>query len=221
MFTRDKPRAAQDLSELQGDPWQVGHISDAPADPAERQRWAEQYDENIAAKLAHAGVGPDHPHFDALYKEAVNLDTTHSVAGLEHGHELPLRKREALLYAPQSEWQAAQAQGAQSDALLREYQARNPDLADDLDGMSRAIDVTLEWYRDRGEEPMANASRFLTDVQAYHRAGVSPQHDYGRTSGIGASGGAASGAWEDSRNPMDDDQGMVGEIRALQTKRGW
>jgi hypothetical protein len=221
MFKRDKPQAARDLDQLNGDPWALGNLSDAPADPAERQHYAEQYDQGIATQLAHAGVDPSHPAFDGLYQMAVNGDLTHGVSGLEDGHELPMSKREAILYAPESVWRDAQAQGTNANALLAEYTRRNPDLAHDLDGMSAAVDVALDYAAERGERPMDNPSKFLSDVASFHRGGVRPQHgDSGRTAGIGARGGPAP-TWDDGRNPMDDDQGMVGEIRALQQRRGW
>jgi hypothetical protein len=204
---------------LTGDPWQLGRISDAPADPEERQHWADAYDRGIETKLAQAGVLPSHPNYDDLYRQAVNGDYTHGVNGLEHGHELPMTRRDAILYAPEGTWREQAAQAERGNALLAEYARRNPDLVNEP-GLHEAVDVTMEWYAERGERPLDNPSRFLTDVAGFHRSGVSPQHDHGRTSGIGSSGSPASN-WEDSRNPMDDDQGMVGELRALQRARGW
>src|SRR5215831_10713207 len=99
MFIKDRPRAARDFSELNGDPHAVGNLSDAP-DPGERQHWAEQYDRSIEAKLAQAGLTPSHPDYYDIHQAAVNGDMTHEV-NMEHGHTLPMTKREAILFAPE------------------------------------------------------------------------------------------------------------------------
>ena len=164
MYRRDKPTGApvDDLG-LTGDPWMTGNLHDRP-NPAERQAFADGYDQSIAVKLAHAGITPAHPAFDDLYQGTVNADLTHQVNGLEHGHELPMTKREAILYAPEEQWQGARAQGDTANALLAEYARREPELAQDFDGLSQAVNVTLEWYAERGERPLDNPSRFLNDV---------------------------------------------------------
>jgi general stress protein YciG len=69
--------------------------------------------------------------------------------------------------------------------------------------------------------PSEHLSNFLNDVAAFHRGGVRPYHDHGRTAGIGASGGAASGWDEKPDQHPDNDGGMIGELRALQRARGW
>jgi hypothetical protein len=81
-YAKDKPGPARDFDQLTGDPWQLGRISDAPADPEERQHWADAYDRGIETKLAQAGVLPSHPNYDDLYRQAVNGDYTHGVNGL-------------------------------------------------------------------------------------------------------------------------------------------
>jgi hypothetical protein len=219
MFTRDKPRAAQDLDQLFGDPWEVGRISDAP-NPEERQAWAEQYDRGIEIKLAQAGVLPGHPAYDELYTAAVNGDLTNSVEGLTHGHELPMRGRDAIAYCGEDQWRAAKEQSARGDALLNEYYRRNPDLRD-REGLHEAVAAAQEYYDERGLVPSQNFSEFLNTTSSFHRGGVGPIHDHGRTAGISASGGAASGWEEKPDQHPDNDGGMVGELRSLQRARGW
>ena len=179
----------------------------------------ERYDQNVAAALAHAGIGPGHPDYDAHLRAAIDNDMTHH-AGLEHGAELPMRKWDAIAYAPESVFRQQAAHGAQSDALLREYARRNPDLAQDMEGLSAAIDAAMEYAQERGEEPLRNPAKFLSDVAAFHRAGLRPQYggDAGRTSGIGS--GSSTLPSPNFEHP-DDDDGMVGELRDLQRRGGF
>jgi hypothetical protein len=218
-FGRDKPAAARDFGELTGDPWATGLINDAP-NAAERQHWAERYDENVTAQLARAGVLPDNPAFDAIYQDAVNSDYTHNVdEPFVHGSELPLSKRQAILFAPEDTWRAAQEQSARGDALLNEYFRRNPDLRD-REGLHEAVAAATEFFDDRGMVPSQNFSEFLNTVQGYHRAGLGPQHESAhRTSGIGSGTGAYR---PDTIHPnLDDDAGLIGELRAIQAKGGF
>lgn len=220
MFRRDRPSAAADFSELTGDPWATGIINDSPS-PEERQHWAERYDEDIALKLAHAGVAPGHPHYEYLHQEASNLDMTHSVSEpMRHGHELPMRKRDALLYAPESVWRHEVNKAANADALMAEYARREPELAQDLEGLSAAIDVALEYAESRNERPMDNPRKFLDDVAAFHRSGArSYTADSHRTSGIGTGSGGYAPATD--YHPNDDDDGVIGDLRAIQRKGGF
>jgi hypothetical protein len=108
--------------------------------------------------------------------------------------------------------------------MLREYQARYPELAHDLDAMAQAVEVAREYAYDRGDHPMDDPQRFLKDVAAFQRAGVQSRRsmsthsqDYGRTGGIGS-----GGSYTPEQHPYDSDQGgMVAELRALQRSRGW
>jgi hypothetical protein len=224
MFSRSKPGSpAWDLDQLSGDPWQVGNISDAP-NPAEREHWLSEYDRHVEAALAHAGIGPDHPEYDAHLRAAIEADQTHSVDPMSHGHELPMTKRNAIAYAPETVFREQAAAGEQSAALLRAYQARNPDLADDLDGMSNAISAAMEYAAERGEEPLRNPAKFLNDVSAFHRAGLRPQYggDHGRTAGVGSGSGLARHTLPGPTfDHPDDDDGMVGELRDLQRRGGF
>jgi hypothetical protein len=137
MFRRDKPQAAGDLDQLTGDPWATGIINDAP-NAEERQRWAEQYDENAEASLATLGITRSHPEFDDYYQSAVNADVTHNVEPMSHGHVLPMSKRDALLYSGETEWRDAQSKRANADALLAEYFRRYPELQNEP-GLHEAV----------------------------------------------------------------------------------
>jgi hypothetical protein len=216
MFRRDRPQAAQDLDQLTGDPWATGIINDAP-NAEERSAWASQYDQNAEASLASLGITRSHPDFDAYYQSAVNADVTHQAGPMEHGHILPMSKRNTLLYAPEGEWRAAQDQRTRADALLAEYGRRYPDLANEP-GLHEAAAAAQEYYDERGERPFDNPSRFLNDVQGFHRAGLRPQYsgDSHRTAGIGSGTYTPAASVE---HP-EDDPGMIGDLRRLQRERG-
>jgi len=221
VFGRDKPAAARDFSELTGDPFATGLLNDAP-DPAERQRYATQYDQNVEAALARAGVLPDHPEYDRIYRDAINGDMTlPSGDPMEHGHELPMTKRDALLFAPETMWRTAQEQGQRGEAMLAEYFRRNGDLRD-REGLNEAVAAAQEYYDERGLVPSEHVSDFLNTCASFHRGGVGPIHasaDSGRTSGIGSGSGTYR---PDTIHPdLDDDQGLVGDLRAIQKARGW
>jgi hypothetical protein len=220
MFVKRKG-PARELGELCDPFTPEGELIHDRPNPLERSAYAEQYDAGVEAALARAGVLRDHPNFDAIYRDAVNSDNTlPSGEPMEHGHELPMSKRDALLYAPQSVWEQARAEGESANALLAEYQRRNPDLAHDLDGLNAAVDAALEWYDERAERPMDNPGKFISDVASFHRGGIRPQYEHShRTAGIGA----GSGTYRPDHihpNP-DDDQGLVGDIREIQRRSGF
>jgi hypothetical protein len=83
------------------------------------------------------------------------------------------------------------------------------------------MQVVMERAQELGDNPLANPARFLIDVGYYHRAGARPYRpDTGvdRTSGIGT----GSGGYQDfGRHPNDDDDGLVGDLRAIQRKGGF
>jgi hypothetical protein len=222
MFTRKKTDIGHPVDDLgqTGDPWAVGTLSDAP-NPAEREAWVSEYDRHVAERLAYAGIGPGHPDYDAHLRAAIAADVTHNVEPMAHGHELPMRKRDAIAYAPETDFREQAANGANSDALLRAYQARNPDLAHDLDGMSAAIDVAMEYAAERGERPLDSPAKFLNDVASFHRAGLRPQYgaDHGRTAGVGS--GSGSYTPSPSFQHPEDDEGTVGDIRDMQRRGGF
>jgi hypothetical protein len=216
MYRRDKPSAVDDLGQT-GDPWATGILHDRP-NFEERQRWADNYDQNAEDALATLGITRSHPDFDAYYQSAINADVTHTVEPMSHGHELPLSKRDTLLYAPEGEWRNVQDQRQRGDAMMAEYQRRNPDLANEP-GLDEAVAAAAEYFDQRGLIPSEHLSDFLNDVAAFHRGGVRPQYSGGdshRTGGIGTGTYIPATSVE---HP-EDDAGMIGELRRLQRERG-
>ena len=217
MFTRNRPGPANDLGQT-GDPWQTGTLSDAP-NPAEREAWVEQYDQNVAAALAVAGIGPDDPNYDAHLRVAIDNDMTHH-AGLEHGAELPMRKRDAIQYAPEGDWQEQRIQAERGNAMLAEYQRRYPDLHG-VEGLDEAVAGASEYFADRGQRPSDDYVGFLGTVAAFHRGRVGPIHaDAGRTSGVGSGSGPTLPSFPHP-DDADAEGGTVDVIRDMQRRGGF
>lgn len=149
-------------------------------------------------------------------RQVVGYDTPEQM--FADGAPMPQTVEQAMLYSSGETREGVAQQQAQSDALLREYQARYPDLATDMDGLSQAIDVTLEYYGDE-RRPSDDFHQFLKDVSTFHRSGVRSQRsqyaDAGRTSGISSGAPVARGNTEE---PKGD---LVDELQAIQRRSGF
>jgi hypothetical protein len=135
------------------------------------------------------------------------------------GAIMPQRMEDALRYSSGETRELVAQREHATDAMLREYQVRNPDLAQDLDGMSAAIDVAMEFYAENGESPLADPNRFLKDVAYYHRSGVRSQRqssaDHGRTAGISSGAPAARADGQEQKGDL------VEELQAIQRRSGF
>jgi len=217
MFSKKSGEPFHDLADLRGDPWLGGNIHDRPEQSAVNDDLA-QYDAWVDAKLGEAGIHPSHPDIDALRRTIADSDMMGgSPQNMEHGHVLPMTRRDFLEHSPQSTRDVIAQQNARGDALLAEYQQRYPDMIA-VDGLHEAVAGAVEYFQERGQKPSDDFAGFLGTVASFHRAGVGPMRgeDTGRTSGIGSSGGFAP-----ELHPNDSDQaGMVSDLRSLQRSRG-
>jgi hypothetical protein len=229
MYSKDKPGPAHDLSELHGDPWQLGPISDAP-DPAAVNSDLRQYDHYLDNATMGAGVEPGSPGWEPTRQA---IEDQHVIGPQHgeyprHGDPLPTSAREFMANSPQSARDEITEQSAAADELLADYAAiYGREWANDSAGLQAAIGhVSRQLHRDGllvGKYITEHREDYLRDVYYAHSAGYGrpdlPAYaggDSGRTAGIG------SGSGGEQYHPNDSDQsGMVGEIRALQKARGW
>lgn len=126
MFTKDKPRAARDFSELNGDPFQVGNLSDAPS-PEQVNSDLRRYDDMLDQQTMGAGVAPGSPGWEPV---RAAIEDQH-VVGLAHGEyprhgdPLPMSARQFAAYSPQSTRDAVAQQSAFQADLWDEFQTRH------------------------------------------------------------------------------------------------
>lgn len=117
-----------------------------------------------------------------------------------HGHRMATTAEGYLRFAPASEREPIEAAQREqtnfADGLMSEYATRFPDLASDTEGLSAAIDYTMNQLKWHGMNPgrwaREHPEDFLRDVEINHRAGLgrSTYVDSGRTAGIYSSGPA-------------------------------
>jgi len=229
---------ARDFDQL-GDPFipEGELLSDAP-DQASVAADLEQMDRYFDNLHIDAGMGPTaipsaefaHQHDARFELERQMRDRT--LFGptdgnpLQHGHRMAVTAEDYLRYAPASERepieQAQRDQADFADALLAEYRAMFGDKADDTEGLSAAIDATMNDMKWRGENgprfAREHPREFLREVEIHHSLGHGrgSNSDAGRTAGIYSSGAATP-----QRQSPDADMSDTEWQQQLQRKSGW
>jgi hypothetical protein len=146
---------------------------------------------------------------------------------MQHGHTMGIRLEDYVRYAPGSVRDDITDRAIQqqnwADDMLSEYRTMFGDeRADDVEGLSAAVDATLNDLKWRGENPARwareNPRLFLQDVEINHSIGRGRRtsEDHGRTSGITSGGSAPSGAHSAPGDQMNDTDWM----RQMQRAKG-
>jgi len=227
---------ARDFSDC-GDPFipEGELLSDAP-DPMSVARELDEMNRRFDGLHIDAGFGPTaipSAEFAHQHDARFELETEYRnqfIGGptngdpLQHGHRMAITRENFTRYAPASEREPIEAAQREDqdwgNAMMAEYEARWPDKAADRDGLSAAIDATMNDLKWHGENPgrwaRANPDQFLRDVETNHSIGRGRRESDGRTAGITSGGGVTPRAQSPDADMSDTDW-----HREHQRKSGW